>query len=196
MIPEEGVSPGTPPLYNDRELILKFLAIIIIVTYLFYLFTIARLYFTFIPQMEEAGEETAELISGASGSSGAVQIIHHGYAQEIRLAYIISLISFGILDMVFALMLWLRRVKRGHEIALFSLSVIQIVNRPFSAFVIVQFSILVFMRSEPGLFMNALYLTIAISSILSIVLAFIVYKKLLKNKTHKFAYKIREKPSI
>lgn len=196
MIPEEGVSSGSPPLYNDRELILKFLAIIIIVTYLFFLLIIARLYFTFIPQMEEAGEETAELISGTPGSGGAVQVIHHGYAQEIRLAYIISLISFGILDMVFALMLLFKRVKRGHETALFSLSVIQIINRPFSAFVIVQFSILVFVESEPGLYVNALYLIIAISSILSSVLAFIVYIKLLRNKTRKFAYKIREKTSI
>ena len=189
---EEQVPPTILLPSNNAGLVFKFLAIVIMVFYLVFLFTIVTLHSTFIPQMEEAGEETEELILEA-GAGGAVQVIRHDMAQKVRAAYIISLISFGILDGTFALILWLRRVKRGHEVALLSLTAIQIINRLFSGFVIVQLSIPVFVSANPRALMNALYLVLIISSVLSFVLILVVYLKLLESKTVRVAYKVRQK---
>jgi len=197
MIPEEQM-PHQPPFPSkDKELALKFLGAIIIFIFVIYISTLFVLSSTFIPQMEEAGEETAELIStGEAGAGGSVQVIRHDFAGEVRTAYLVSLISFGILDGLFALILWLRRPKRGHESALISMAVIQIINRPFTAYLMVQFSIMVFVGSSPEIHLNVLYLIIIISSILSLVLVFIVHQMLSESKTRKIGFKIRENAPV
>ena len=197
MIPEEQMPHPPPMMYNNRGSRIKPLAVVIIIIYLSFLFTIATLYTSFIPHMEEAGEETAEIIStGEAGAGGSVQVIHNDMAQEVRTAYIISLISFGILDGIFALMLWLRKVKRGHEGAIFSLIAIQIINRVVSVFLIIQLSVRVFINPTPRVFMNTLYFVLAISAAVSLVLALIIYFYLLESKTQKIAFKIREETPV
>jgi hypothetical protein len=197
MFPEEQMPHSPPLMYYNGGSRIKPLAVVIIIIYLSFLFTIATLNTSFVPMMEEAGEETAELIStGEAGAGGSVQVIHNDMAQEIRTAYIITLISFGILDGLFALMLWLRKVKRNHETALATLATIQIINRPLSAFLIVQFSILAFVNPNPRLYMNTLFLVIIISSAVSLILALISYFYLLESKTQKIAFKILEEAQV
>lgn len=123
--------------HSDKRAKLLKLSMYIVMFYLIFAILVASHFLTFIPQMEEAGEETTELIN--SGNAGdKVKAIHNDMAREVRMAYIISLISFGILDGTFILMLRRRRVKRGREDASFKLTGIQVCNRFISAFTIVQ----------------------------------------------------------
>lgn len=196
MIPEEQM-PHPPLLYQRSGSRFKSLAVIIIIIYLSFLIFIATLYFSFVPQMEEAGEETAELINtGEAGGGGAVQVIHNNMADEVRTAYIITLISFGIIDGLLVLMLWLKRVKRSHETALFALLAIQILNRLASAYLTIQFSIMVLVGPNPRTMMNTLYFVLAISAALSIVLALVINFYLMESKTRRIAFKIREKTTV
>lgn len=190
--------PHPPPmLYTRGDSRYKVLAIIIIVIYLMFLLAIINLFTSYIPHMEEAGEETAELIdTGEAGGGGAVHVINSDIAQEVRIACIISVISFGILDGIFAIILLFRKVKVGHDGALLPLIVIQIINRLMSGLIIVPLTITVFVSGNPRFQMNAFYLVLAISLILSLVLALIIFIKLTESKTRKIAYKIREKTPV
>lgn len=178
--------------HDDKHAKLIRLSMFIVVFYIIFAFLVAGHFLTYIPQMEEAGEETAELLSRNPDAGGAVQIIHHNMASEVKTAYIISLISFGVLDGAFILMLWRRRVKRGLEDVSITVTGIQVCNRFVSAFIIVQLSISVFVAPNPRTLMNIIYLTIIISSLASLALIFIVYTKLTEIKTKEIAFKVQE----
>jgi hypothetical protein len=197
MIPEEQM-PHSPQLdYNNGGSRYRSIAVIIIMIYLSFLVYVAALNVSFIPQMEEAGEETAELLNtGEAGGGGSVQVIHNDMVDEVRTAFIITLISFGILDGIFALMLWLKRVKNSHRTALIALLAIQILNRILCAYIIVIFSIWVLVATNPRTIMNTVYLVLTISVAVSVVLALIIYFYLMGSKTQKMAFKIRQKTTV
>lgn len=189
--------PPAPPFYRSRDAKFKKVALMNITFYLIFLFLIASLHVNYIPDMVEAGEETSDLLNtGEAGGGGAVQAINNEFADEVRTASVISLISFGILDCIFAAIFIFRKVKVGHENALFFLGTIQVINRLVSSFFIVRLIITVFVTGDPRGQMNSLYYLLVMSSVLSVLLILIIYTKLIETRPRRIAFKIREGTTV
>lgn len=188
-----------PNIGRDNRIATKILAAVVVVVYLIFAFTMIILGMTFLPQMEEASEETSRMIGGSDG--GAVSIVQDEVIPEIRLVYVLSLIIFGLLDGVFAFILWSGKPPYSHDNILLPLAIILAVmyflNRAFSTYVMTQLSIMTLVGSNSRALMNMLYLTIPIFSAVSLVIILIVKKKVFsKKRAHKVVFKIPEDAAL
>lgn len=160
---------------------IKHLAISVIITFLIFAFMILYSWMTFLPQMEEASEETSELIGG-SGGGESISIIEGDAINAIRLVYLLSLIIFGLLDGIFAFMLWRAKPPIKNEKILSPLYAIYIVHRLIALFTIFQLSVFVLVSSNSRPLLNLLYLTIPVFSAVSLVIILLVHRKVLGEK--------------
>lgn len=186
----------------------KILALVVLTTFLIFTFyTVAQLTI-FIPQMEqreeareEAHEETSEMMeeTGGGGEPETFSVIQSEFIPEVRLVYILSLVFFGLLDGIFAFMLWTGKPPYKNESILLPLGIIYIINRIVSIFVIILFSIVILEDSNPRSLMNSLYLSIPIFSAVSIVLILLFHKKIFgssKRKGTKILFGVPDKTTL
>ncbi len=163
-------------------LLTKIMAIVILVVFLLFAFNIARLWLTYLPQMEEAAEETARMLAETGGGGEPASIIQGDIIPELRMVLMLSLILFGLLDGIYALMLWRGKPPFRNESVLIPLTAIYFIARIFHTYVITIISTTIVTHSNPRILMNSLYLTIPIFSVLSLVIIIIVYNKVLKRR--------------
>jgi hypothetical protein len=141
---------------------------------MFFAFNIVRLWFTFLPQMEVAGRETAQLISGEGAS---VQIINTDMIPEVRMFFLMSLITFGILDGVFSFMLGKGKPVYKNRAIIMPLFLINTFGRIMSVIIISTIPITVIVGSNPRLMMMILYFSAVILATLSLVIILIFLTK-------------------
>ncbi len=151
-LPQYGLNDGRMKYVNTKNL-----GLITMIIFMFFALTIVRLWLTFLPQMEVAGEETAQLISG---EGAATQIINIDFIPEVRLLLILSLVIFGILDGIFALMLWRGNPNPHNATIIMPLFIIYMVGRFFSGFIISILTIPVIVGTNPRLMMDIFYLSV------------------------------------
>ena len=172
----------------------KILALLIIVVFLIFVFNIVGLWITYLPhmeQMEEAGEETSQMMEETGGEG--VSIIQAEMIPEIELVFTLSLICFGLLDGIFALMLWRTRVKNRQQLNLGISVLAHLLIRTFSLSFISSLTVQVMVGHNSRALMNALYMTVPIFSAASLVIIIIVYKVVLaKKRATKILNKISE----
>ena len=176
----------------------KIMAIVMLIVLLIFVFNIVRLWLTYLPEMEEAGEETSRMMAQTTGGEGTFQIIQNDIIPELRMVLLLSLILFSLLDGIFILMLWTGKPPFLNESVLIPLSLIYFVARIFHTFIIAMISTTILIHSDPRILMNSLYLTIPIFSVLSLVIITIVYTKVLKGrkKGTKVLFKIPDEATL
>jgi len=164
-------------LKGDRsEVSTKVMAVPVLITILTYiLFIIIMQWIHFFPVMESAAEETKDL----TGETGDIQ---GEYIGEIKLAQILSFLCFGLLDCLFAFILWKGKVPKNREIKTRMLINNYPVIRMSSAFIIIMLSITVIIGNSPRFLMNLLYLIILIFSIVSFIIILYFKRKSLNQK--------------
>lgn len=155
---------------NIRHMAISLLFMIIV-------FMILILYFSmrFLPEIEELNEERREIIEGG----GLVDETQDPPINEIRIAFIISLVLFGLLDSILAVMLWRARAPLRNEKALSPLYSIYSANRVVSIILIPQISLFAVANDNPGQLLNLLYFMVLVFTVVSLVLIVVMHKKVL-----------------
>jgi hypothetical protein len=158
----------------------KVMAAVVIVLYLIFATAILALWFTFLPEMESAGEETRDLISG--DDVGSISIINDNFIPEIRLVFIICLFVFGISDGTLVFLLWRGKPPFRNQQILSPLITFYCLKRGIGTPVIIQLSILTIIMDNSRTFINSLYAASITISVIGLVIIIIVYTKVLKGK--------------
>ncbi len=170
---------------SEYEFSTKGLAVNIFIAFLVFLFFMLIMqWMFFFPNMEDAYEETKSMIERTGGEDSG-RLIHGEYIGEIKFAQVISFICFGLLDAVFAFMLWKGKAPKSQEITTRVLSEAHSTIRMFSAFVIIMLSISILIGDNPRIFMNLLYLIIAVFSVISLIIILYFQRKFLTAKMKK-----------
>ena len=164
---------GTSQNKNDT----RFFGILTIIIFILFAFNLLRLWMFYIPQMEQAGEETVGLISG-QGTGGAISIINSDIIPQIRIFFILTLFSFGILDAVFSFMLFRGNPRKEHEMLIMPFFIMYLISRIASGFIITFLTSAAILGSNPRGTLNSLYMIILICSILSIVIILLFQMKI------------------
>lgn len=150
----------------------KQFAFAIIMSYISFALIIIILHMSiFLPQMEKANEERQELIEETEGTDSS--IVETKYIVGIRLVYILSLICFGLLDGLCAVVLWKVRVPKEQMVMFGNLAESYVAARAFSLLMITLLSVMILVSSNPRLFEDLLYLVVPIFSLISLI--FILY---------------------
>ena len=179
---------------TGRTLSARVLSLEILVAFMMYFFFIfVFLWWHFLPSMEASYEETSALLEESS-NAGAIQIIHGEFIPQIRLAHIMSLICYGVVDGIIILTLWQSNIKK--EQAAMEVLIVKsyAVLRAFSAFITVILTITVLVGTDPSFYLALLFISIPIFSILSL-LYFYYFKTYLSpaEGARKVIFKIPEK---
>jgi flagellar protein FlaJ len=98
---------------KERSLSMSTYIAVIYISFFVFLFTILILNATFLPQMREAGEETAAMISGQEGGGASVQIIQTQAISAIQFTYLIASLAHAVGDGLIAGVLSTGKVKNG-----------------------------------------------------------------------------------
>ncbi len=99
---------------KERKLSMSTYIAVIYISFFVFLFTIIILNATFLPQMREAGEETAELIStGEAGAGGSVQVIQSQAISAIQFTYLVAALAHAVGDGLIAGSLSTGKLKNG-----------------------------------------------------------------------------------
>jgi len=140
-------------------------------------FAILILYFTmnFFPEMERLNEERRELTDHGGIDVG----IQDPPFDEIRIVFTISLILFGLLDGILAVMLWRARAPLRNKKVLSPLYSVYSLNRGASIFLILQISIFATADDNPGQLVNLQYFMVFVFTVVSIILIVLIHKKVL-----------------
>lgn len=97
---------------KERKLSMSTYIAVIYISFFVFLFTIIILNATFLPQMREAGEETAELV-GEGGAGGSVQIIQSQAISAIQFTYLVAALAHAVGDGLIAGSLSTGKLKNG-----------------------------------------------------------------------------------
>jgi hypothetical protein len=173
----------------------KIFAAITIIILMIFIMIIIRLWLFYLPQMEEAREETSALVS-EEGAGGAIQIIQYDIIPEIRLALIVSLIVFGIMDGIFALMLWIGNPRNEHKNLIQPLFAVYIFKRIFHGFLITIITAMALTGSNPRSLVGSLYMSIPVFLSAGVVIMLLFYTKIFsarKRKATKILFKATDK---
>ncbi len=181
---------------EETRFSMKVLTVLVLIGFLVYTMIILTLWMSFLPNMEHAAEETQKLIEKSGGETSTVQSV---YFSEMRMVYTISLICFGLLDGVFAYLLWKGKMPNsrlynviGPQVVLYST-----IRGIIGGLIITQLSIGTFTGHDPRLMINMLYLVIAISSVISLIIIFYIKMKYLReNNEEDVTFKIPEDASF
>jgi len=99
---------------KERKLSMSTYIAVIYISFFVFMFTILILNATFLPQMREAGEETAELVStGEAGAGGSVQIIQSQAISAIQFTYLVAALAHAVGDGLIAGSLSTGKLKNG-----------------------------------------------------------------------------------
>ena len=98
---------------KERKLSMSTYIAVIYISFFVFMFTILILNATFLPQMREAGEETAELISTGETAGGSVQIIQSQAISAIQFTYLVAALAHAIGDGLIAGSLSTGKLKNG-----------------------------------------------------------------------------------
>jgi hypothetical protein len=169
----------------------KNFGLITMMIFIVFVFNIVMLWFTFLPQMEVAGEETSELISG---EGAATQIINLEMIPEVRMFFILSLVIFGLLDGIFALILWKGKPNPHNTSVIIPLFATYIGSRVFNVLIVWLFPIAIIVGTNPRFMMNILYLSAVVLVVLSLVIILIFQMKVF-SESKRTATKVLEGPS-
>jgi flagellar protein FlaJ len=96
---------------KERKLSMSTYIAVIYISFFVFLFTILILNATFLPQMREAGEETAAMIAGEGGAS--VQIIQTQAISAIQFTYLIASLAHAVGDGLIAGSLSTGKIRSG-----------------------------------------------------------------------------------
>lgn len=157
---------------------LKHYAVMVILIYFVFVFTVLYLWINFLPAMEDVAEETEEIL----GDDEEDIIIQGDAIPAIRVILLVSVLAFGIVDDLFAVLLWKAKPPLRNERVFTPLYSFYIGQRFIGGFLIVELSILALTGGNPELMINMLYLTLVVLSALSLVLITLVYTQVLSHK--------------
>ena len=160
---------------DGNETSIKVYALVIFTAFIVLAGTIILLWVTFLPQMQEAAEETERIIGESEEGNPIIHIIQKDAIPEIRFVYIFYMICFGILDGILALMLWRSKVPKSQKSVIKALANSYIYVRHFNLFIIVMLSIMALVGPNYGFALNLLYLSLVLFSMVS--LFYIIYLK-------------------
>ncbi len=153
-----GKKKATPKQYAFAVIIWYIIFAIMIIFHMSYL----------IPQMEKANEETSELIEETEGAYPST--VETDYVAGARFVYILSLICFGLLDGLCAVILWKARVPEEQMIMFGNLAEGYIAVRAFSLFIMTVLSIMIWIGSNQRFLIGLFYLIVPIFSLISLIL--------------------------
>ena len=176
----------------------KILAAITIFIFLIFAMNILRLWLIYLPQMEEAGRETQRII-GEEGAGGAIQIIQHDIIPEIRIALILSLVIFGLMDGIFVFMLWKGNPRFEHKDLILPLFIIYIIKRIFHGILITMITISAIVGNNPRSLLHSLYMTLPVFFLAGAVIMLLFHTKIFgtrKRKATKILFKASDKATI
>lgn len=176
-LPQMG-SLGPPQTKNNTNV----LGIITLIIFILFALNILRLWWV-LPYMERAGRETVSLISGGSGAS--VSIINTEVIPQIRIFFMLSLISFGILDGVFSFMLLKGNPKIAHVVLIIPLFILYLVARIASGFIVTLLTSSALFDNNPWGALASLYISLIVFSILSTVILLIFHTKIFTQEKKK-----------
>jgi hypothetical protein len=163
-----------PYVLQPEKVNTRVLGIIIILTFTFFALSIIGIWVAFLPQMETAGEETSELISGEGAGT---QIINIDIIPEVRFFLILSLVIFGILDGIFAFMLWRGKPNNENTAVITPLFATYLTGRIFSGLIMSFLPIPILVSTNPRFMMTILYLSAVVLVGLSLVIILIFQMK-------------------
>jgi hypothetical protein len=138
--------------------------------------------------MEEAGEETAELISAEGGTP--ITIINIEIIPQLMIFFILTLISFGILDGLFSFILFKGNNRINHEMLIVPLFVLYLFGRIASGVITRLLTNSALFGINPWWALSSLYMMLLVFSILSAVIILLFYTKIFTPEKKK-AFKIR-----
>ncbi|UCE37924.1 MAG: hypothetical protein JSW00_01385 [Thermoplasmata archaeon] len=164
---------------NGNEAPTKVYALVFVISFIVLAGNIIILWVNFLPQMQDAAEETEEIIEDSEEGN---PIIRADAIPKIRFVYILYLICFGILDSVLALMLWRNQVPKSQEPVIKALANTYVFVRLFNIFIITMLSIIVLVGSDYLLALNLLYVSILFFSIVSLFYIIYLKRKILSEK--------------
>ena len=128
--------------------------------------------------MEEIAEETEDIL----GDDEDNVIIQRDAMPAIRVILLVSILAFGVVDDIFAVLLWKAKPPLRNERVFTPLYSFYIGQRFIGGFLVVELCILALTGSNPELMINMLYLTIVVLSAISLVLITLVYTQVLSHK--------------
>lgn len=162
---------------NKNEAPTKEYALVFVISFIFLLVNIIFLWTHFLPQMQDAAEETEKVLGESEGDN---PIIQEDAIPKIKLVLAIYLICFGLLDGILALMLWRNKVPKSQESVIKALANSYVVVRLFNILIITVLSIIVIVGSQLAL--NLLYVSILFFSIVSLFYIIYFKRKILSEK--------------
>jgi hypothetical protein len=115
-------------------------------------------------------EQTGEEIEGLMAGDIALSIVNTEIIPQIRIFFMLTLISFGILDGVFSFLLWKGNPRKEHEMLITPFFILYLIARIGSGFLITFLTSDALLGSDPRGTLNALYLTLLVCSLLSVVI--------------------------
>lgn len=160
---------------EENEKSTKVYALVFFIAFIVLVGSIILHWVYFLPQMEDAAEETERILGESDEDNPIIHIIQKDAIPQIRFVYILYLICFGILDGILVLILWKRKVPKSQESAIKALANSYIYVRHFNIFIIVMLSIIALVGSNYGFALNLLYLSLMLFSMVS--LFYIIYLK-------------------
>lgn len=147
----------------------------------------------YIPQMErvaEVEEEIQGFISGGSGGGGVtVSIINTDIIPQIRIFFMLTLISFGILDGVFSFRLLKGNPRKEHEMLIMPFFIMYLMARIASGLFITFLTSVALVGNDPRGTLNTFYIILLVCSLLSTVIILLFQLKIF-NPEKKKAFKI------
>jgi hypothetical protein len=157
---------------------MKHYAVMVVLIYFVFVFTVLYLWINFLPRMEEIAEETSELV----GDDEDLILIQEDAIPQLRIILLVSILAFGIVDDLFAVLLWKAKPPMRNERVFIPLYSVYIGHRFIGGFLIVELTILALTGTDPGFMINLLYLTMVVLSALSLVIIALVYTQVLDQK--------------
>lgn len=162
----------------QRPVPMKHYAVMVVLIYFVFVFTVLYLWINFLPRMEEIAEETSDLV----GDDEDLILIQDEAIPRLRIVLLLSILAFGIVDDLFAVLLWKAKSPLRNERVFTPLYSVYIGHRFIGGFLIVELTILALTGTDPGFMLNLLYLTLVVLSALSVVIIVLIYTQVLSQK--------------
>jgi hypothetical protein len=194
LLPNRGLE--LPPNYFsrkiDRIISTRLLSLEILVASIVYILFIALLWYQFLPMMEDSYEETNALLEGGS-NTGNLKTIHGDFIPEIRLAHILSIRCYGIVDGIIVFTLWQSNIKKDQVAGEVLIARSYYILRAFSVFIVTMLTIVILVGTDPGFYLTLLFISIPIFSILSLLYLYYFKTHFIPGEgEHKVLFKIPE----
>jgi hypothetical protein len=154
---------------------------VVIIFYIIFLSMVIQISPSF-SHMEEGSEEIESMMEQTGGGDTTHSIVNRDMIPEVQMILILSLIIFGLLDGLFAFMLWNSKPPFQNEKILKPLFAVQLSNRFIGGYAIVMMSVAAVFIDDPRDILNTLYLLIIASACATMIIMVIIKKKVFEGR--------------